>query len=90
MDQHFVAQVAKKGFFLEQTGGGCTAFFKYLEDEDGVNAPEKMSDNVTVYRYTNRNMDEWIEEFEGSLAEYLQASDLLDDKDANYRGWDYR
>jgi hypothetical protein len=49
-----------------------------------------MSDNVTVYRYTNRNMDEWIEEFEGSLAEYLQASDLLDDKDANYRGWDYR
>jgi hypothetical protein len=60
------------------------------ETEDGVNAPEKMSDNVTVYRYTNRNMDEWIEEFEGSLAEYLQASDLLDDKDANYRGWDYR
>jgi hypothetical protein len=55
MDAHFVGQVAKHGFLLEQTGGGCT-WFRRDDGEgcstvittDDTNAPDSFSTYVEV------------------------------------------
>ena len=58
VDQVLVDTMADAGFAPEHTGGGCMAWFKYTDDEDGYVMITYI--DVELGKWDDRNDPEWM------------------------------